>query len=279
MTRFFALVAAAAGMAAAATHSDWNQPFPPHKVIGNLYYVGTSGLSSYLITTPEGHILINSSYVDSVPVIRAAVEKLGFKFIDIKILLISHAHDDHTAGSALVKQLTGAKFMVMDADVPVVESGGRGDFQYTSRWPAAKVDRVLHDGDTVALGGSVLTAHLTAGHTKGCTTWTLKVPDGGKSYDVVIVGSPNVNTGFKLVNNARYPQIADDYARSFGVWKSLPCDVFLGAHGNYYGMQEKYRKLQAGAANPFIDPAGYRSYIEERQRTFESQLREQRGGK
>lgn len=263
---------AALAALAVAENSAWNKPFPPHKVIGNVYYVGTSELSSYLITTDQGHILINSSYEGTVPVIRAAVEKLGFKFTDIKILLISHAHDDHCAGSALVKKLTQAKYMVMDADVPEVEDGGLSDFYYHSRWAPAKVDRVLHDGDTVSLGGSVLTAHLTAGHTKGCTTWTLKVPDGGKNYDVVIVGSPNVNTGYKLVNNSKYPQIASDYARSFRVWESLPCDVFLGAHGNYYGMQEKYLKLHAGGANPFIDPAGYRSYIDERQRAFEAKL-------
>jgi metallo-beta-lactamase class B len=278
MTRLFALLLAPA-LLSAASNPAWNKPFPPHNVIGNVYYVGTSELASYLIATREGDILINSSYEDSVPVIRAAVEKLGFKFTDIKILLISHAHDDHCAGSALVKKLTGAKYMVMEPDVPVIESGGQSDFNYTSRWAPVKVDRVLHDGDTVALGGTRLTAHLTAGHTKGCTTWTLKVPDGGKTYDVVIVGSPNVNPGYKLVDNPRYPQIAADYARTFHVLQSLPCDVFLGAHGNYYGMQEKYKKLQPGAANPFIDPAGYRAYIAERQQAFETKLQEQRAGK
>jgi len=272
---FLLLAVSALGMAA---NPAWNQPFPPHKVIGNVYYVGTSELSSYLITTPQGHILINSSFEESVPVIQAAVEKLGFKFSDIKILLISHAHDDHTAGSALVKKLTGARFMVMDADVPVVEAGGQGDFNYNSHWPATKVDRVLHDGDTVALGGTVLTAHKTPGHTKGCTTWTMKATDGGKSYDVVVVGSPNVNPGFKLVNNAKYPTIAEDYAKSFQVWKALPCDVFLGAHGNYYGMQEKYKKMQAGG-NPFIDPAGYRAYIAEKQQAYEANLQRQRSAK
>jgi metallo-beta-lactamase class B len=274
----FACIFFGAASMAAAANSEWNKPFPPHKVIGNVYYVGTNYLSSYLITTREGHILINSSYEESVPVIREAVEKLGFKFSDIKILLISHAHDDHTAGAALVKKLTGARFMVMDADVPEVESGGIGDFAYNSRWTPAKVDRVLHDGDTVSLGGVTLTARLTPGHTKGCTTWTLKVPDGGKTYDVVIVGSPNVNPGFKLVNNINYPQIAEDYEKTFRVLKSLPCDVFLGAHGSYYGMEEKFRKMKDGG-NPFIDPAGYRAYIDERQRAFEKNLQEQRAGR
>jgi len=278
MICLLALLLAAAPLNA-ANNPAWNKPFPPHQVIGNVYYVGSSELASYLIATREGHILINSSYEETVPVILDAVRKLGFKFSDIKILLISHGHDDHCAGSALMKKLTGAKYMVMEPDVPVVEGGGQGDFYYNSRWTPAKVDRVLHDGDTVTLGGTRLTAHLTAGHTKGCTTWTLRVPEGGRNYDVVIVGSPNVNPGFKLVDNARYPQIAADYARSFRVWKSLPCDVFLGAHGNYYGMAEKYRKLQPGAANPFIDPAGYRAYIAERERAFETNLLEQRAGK
>jgi metallo-beta-lactamase class B len=262
-----------------AANSDWLKPFPPHKVIGNVYYVGSNYLASYLIVTPAGNILINPSYEESVPLIRDAMAKLGFKIEDVKILLISHAHDDHAAGCALFRKLSGAKLMVMEQDVPVVEGGGAGDFAYTSRWAPAKVDRVLHDGDTVSLGGEVLTAHLTAGHTKGCTTWTWQAKDGGKTYNVVVVGSPNVNSGFKLVNNAKYPGIAEDYARSFRVLKSLPCDVFLGAHGVYYGLDEKYPKLKAGGANPFIDPAGYKAYIAERQAEFERKLADQKAGK
>jgi metallo-beta-lactamase class B len=165
-------------------------------VAGNIYYVGSKGLATFLITSPEGHILINSNLESSVPQIRASVEKLGFSFSDVKILLISHAHWDHCAGSALVKQLTGAKYMVMDADVPEIEAGGKGNFQYGntpgSLYKPTRVDRVLHDGDTVKLGESVLTARLTPGHTKGCTTWTMKVTDAGKTYNVVIMGSPNV---------------------------------------------------------------------------------------
>jgi metallo-beta-lactamase class B len=190
-----------------------------------------------------------------VPLIQQSVEKLGFRFKDIKILLISHAHFDHDAGSAKVKELTVAKYMVMDADVPVVESGGKADFFYNDstalpakekaliHYRATKVDRVLHDGDTVKLGDTVLTAHLTPGHTKGGTTWTMRVRDGARTYDVVIVGSPNVNEGYQLVNNALYPQIAGDYETTFRVLKSLPCDVFLGAYGGYYGMEAKYAGL------------------------------------
>ena len=263
----------------AQANSDWGQPFPPHRVVGNIYYVGTKGLASYLITTPEGSILINSSLESSVPLIRASVEKLGFRFQDVKILLISHAHFDHCAGSFMVKELTGAKYMVMQQDVAEVESGGKDDFQYgktpDTLFKTVKVDRVLHDGDQVKLGDAVLTARLTPGHTKGCTTWTMKARDGGKLYDVVIVGSPNVNAGYKVVNNTLYPQIADDYVRMFRVLKSLPCDVFLGAHGNYYGMEEKFARMSRGGVNPFIDPDGYKRYVAEREKTFHSELEKQ----
>jgi metallo-beta-lactamase class B len=267
--------------------AGWTTPFPGHRVVGNVYYVGSKGLASYLITTPQGHILINSSLESSVDLIRESVEKLGFKFADVKILLISHAHFDHCAGSARVKELTGAKYMVMDADVPVVESGGKADFQYgdmaEGRYKPAKVDRVLHDGDEVPLGGVVLVAHKTPGHTKGCTTWTMKVADdsgsSGKTYDAVIVGSPNVNPGYKLLNNAAYPQIAQDYEQTFRVLKALPCDVFLGAHGDYYNMGAKFALLKDGAANPFVDRAGYKSYVAEREAAFRVELEKQEAGR
>jgi len=268
-----------AGSAFAQATPDWTNPFPPYRIIGNVYYVGSQGLASYLITTKEGHILINSSLESSVPLIRESIEKLGFKFGDVKILLISHAHWDHCAGSAAVKELTGAKYMVMDADVPEIEAGGKGNFQYgdspTSRYQPTKVDRVLHDGEAVKLGDAVLTAHLTPGHTKGTTTWTMKAKEGDRTYNVVIIGSPNVNAGYKLVNNALYPQIASDYERMFRILKSLPCDVFLGAHGNYYGMEAKYARMKEHAANPFIDPEGYKSYVAEREQTFRAELAKQ----
>jgi len=169
--------------------------------------------------------------------------------------------------------------MVMDADVDVVESGGKSDFQYgedpSSQYPAVKVDRVLHDGDQVRLGDVVLTAHLTAGHTNGCTTWTMKVQDHGKDYNVVIVGSPNVNPGYKLVNNARYPHIAADYAHEFAVLKSLPCDIFLGAHGSYFDMEAKYARQRAGRENPYIDPAGYKAFVADREQAFRKELAKQ----
>jgi metallo-beta-lactamase class B len=274
------LILVCSGYAFAQASPDWTEPFPSFRIIGNVYYVGSRGLASYLIATPKGNILINSDLATSVPQIRESVEKLGFKFSDTKILLISHAHWDHAAGSASIKEITGAKYMVMDADVPVIESGGKTDFQYGnvagSLYERTKVDRVLHDGDEVKLGGTVLVAHLTPGHTKGCTTWTLKVNDGGKTYNVVIVGSPNVNAGYKLVDNPQYPQIAEDYERMFRVLQALPCDVFLGAHGNYYGMEEKYARMKEGGPNPFIDPDGYKSYITEREQAFRAELARQK---
>ena len=265
----------------AQVNPDWTEPFPPFRIAGNLYYVGSKDLASYLISTPQGHILINSDLVTSVPLIRASVEKLGFKFSDIKILLISHAHWDHDGGSAAIKALTGANYMVMDGDVSVVESGGKTDFQYgnqlASLYPPAKVDRALRDGDEVKLGGATLVAHLTPGHTRGCTTWTMKVEEAGKIYDVVIIGSPNVNDGYRLVGNESYPGIASDYERTFQVLKSLPVDIFLGAHGSYFDLQTKYPRLKEGAANPFIDPAGYRSYVADRERAFRTELAKQKG--
>lgn len=273
--RFFLFLA---GTAAAQSSPDWTEPFPPFHIAGNLYYVGSRGLANYLVATPKGNILINSDLEANVPLIEASIEKLGFKFADTKILLISHAHWDHDAGSAKIKGLTGASYMVMDADVPVVESGGKADFQYSSPeflYPPTKVDRVLHDGDEVHLGDTVLVAHLTPGHTKGCTTWTMKVHEGGKTYNVVIVGSPNVNPGYKLVHNQNYRQIAEDYERMWQVLKSLPCDIFLGAHGGYFGMEEKYARLKSGGANPFVDPAGYKKFVTEKEQEFRTELAKQ----
>jgi metallo-beta-lactamase class B len=280
MSRVSILVLAAAGGVFAQSNPDWTEPFPPFRIAANLYYVGSKGLANYLVTTPQGNILINSDLEANVPLIEASIEKLGFKFKDTKILLISHAHWDHDAGSATIKEMTGAVYMVMDADVPVVESGGKTDFAYgntpASLYRPTKVDRVLHDGDEVRLGGTVLTAHLTPGHTKGCTTWTMQVTELGKTYNVVIVGSPNVNPGYKLVNNAAYPQIAEDYERMWSVLKSLPCDIFLGAHGSYFGLEEKYPRLKGGDANPFVDPDGYKKYISQKVQDFRAELARQK---
>jgi metallo-beta-lactamase class B len=263
---------------ARAQDSSWTQSFPPFRIAEGLYYVGSRGLASYLVTTSQGHILINSSLEANVPMIRASIEQLGFKFNDVRILLISHAHWDHNAGSALVQRLTGAQYMVMEGDDDVVRSGGRTDFQYGGNqdYPPARVDRVLRDGDEVRLDGAVLVARLTPGHTRGCTTWTLKIREGNRDRNVVIIGSPNVNAGYKLVGNAAYPGIADDFEKTFRVLKSLPVDYFLGAHGSYYNLAAKYARLGQGGASPFIDPEGYRAYVEDRERAFRAELARQK---
>jgi metallo-beta-lactamase class B len=250
-------------------NADWHAAFPAFKVAGNLYYVGTADLAVYLIVTPQGNILINSDFEEDVPTIKKSIEQLGFKYSDTKIILISHAHGDHDAATGIIKKDTGAQLMIMDADVAEEQSTAKGR-------PGAKVDRVLHDGDTVELGGSKLVAHLTPGHTKGCTTWTMQVRDGARTLNAVIVGSPNVNPGYILVGNKDYPGIADDYTKTFAVLKSLPCDLFLGAHGAYFGLKAKYEKMKAGDANAFIDPDGYKAYVAERDSTFRKEWERQK---
>jgi metallo-beta-lactamase class B len=258
------------GLAPAQT--DWNKPFPAHKVIGNVYYVGTDQLATFLITTPEGHILINSDFESSIPVIRQSVEQLGFKLTDIKIILGSHAHGDHMEGDALLKELTGARVMAMEQDVPLLRAMRPGGKEHP-------IDRVLKDGDTVTLGGTTLTAHLTAGHTPGCTTWTLRATEAGRSYDVMIVCSVGVNANFLLVNNPTYPSIADDYRKSFAKLRSMRADVFLGAHGSFYDLPQKYARWQQGGPNPFIDDKALGAYLDRMEAAFNARLREQQEGK
>lgn len=268
------LFALGSTLLANAQPSAWMEPFPPHKIAGNLYYVGSKDLASYLIATPEGHILINSSFEESVPLIRASIEKLGFKFTDLKILLISHAHSDHCAGSAEVIKQTKAQYFVMEQDADAVERGGERQSRLKASYLAftpAKVDRRLKDVDEVRLGGSTLIANLTAGHTRGCTTWTMKV-DG---LNAVIIGSPNVNPGYILVGNKDYPTIATDYEKTFRFLKAQPVDLFLGAHGGYYDMNAKHSSLDTSSMNPFIDPAGYHRYVEDREKAFLTELAKQ----
>src|SRR6266853_1350854 len=249
------------------TPADQETAFTPHKVVGNIYYVGTRTLSSFLVATPQGNILIDSTYERNVPTIEKSVAQLGFRFSDIKFLLGNHAHGDHQEGDALVKQMTGAQVMAMAEDVPALQAMKPGGKEHP-------IDKVLHDGDQVTLGGTTLVAHLTPGHTRGCTTWTLKVQDGGKSYEVVIIGSVGVNPGFILVNNKDVPEIADEYRRSFRVLRSLPCDIPLGSHPAMYGMAEKYAKLGKGP-NPFIDPQGYKTEVNLMEQVFNTEVARQ----
>ena len=223
------------------TEEDQTMAFTPHKIIDNVYYVGTRTLSSFLVTTPEGHILINSTYERNVRTIEQSVTKLGFEFSDIKILLGTHAHRDHQEGDALVKELTGAQVMMMAEDVPALQAMTPGDKEHP-------IDRILHDGESVTLGGMTLVAHLAAGHTRGCTTWTTTAQEGGSSYDVVFncsLRAPRVVT----------PAHVAEFSRTFPLIRSLPCDVPLGDHPAYFNMRAKHAKVQSGGPNPFIDPA------------------------
>jgi metallo-beta-lactamase class B len=262
-------------------HPEWTTPIAPFRIADNLFYVGSKDLASYLIVTPQGDILINSSLKSSPPLIEKSIAQLGFHLADVKILLISHAHFDHDAGSAELLRITHAKYMVMDADVPVVESGGAKDFAYPAdRYPPTKVDRILHDGDEVRLGNAVLVAHKTPGHTRGCTTWTMRAISGGKPRDVVIVGSWNVNAGFRLADHpghpASYPGIAADYQHAFAVLAKLPCDIFLGAHGAYFDMLAKLDRAKSGAGESvWIDPDGYHAAVAEREQAFQRELKRQ----
>ncbi len=258
--------------------------FTPFQITNNVYYVGSQDQSSYLISTKDGLILINSGFEASVPLIEQSVEKLGFKFSDIKILLISHAHIDHVAGSAAILNKTGAKYMVMDADVSVVESGGKTDFHNgkiaAEQYAPAHVDRVLHDNDKVELGEQVLTAHLTGGHTKGCTTWTLQAIQDGRKQNVLILcgmaASAGPRASYTLLDNPEYPKIVSDFEHTFALLPALPCDIFLGAHGRYFNLQAKYEQFMAGNKNAFIDPDGYRAYVTSGKQSFEKLLKEQR---
>jgi metallo-beta-lactamase class B len=260
-----------------AESRSWNRPVKPFRIIGNVYYVGASEVSSYLITTPQGHILLDSGFAETVPLVRAGIQQLGFKLEDVKLLINSHAHYDHAGGLAELKSLTGAKLAASEADAAQLAVGGKGDFRWGDALAFAPVraDRLLRDGDTVALGGVTMVAHLTPGHTKGNTTWTMAVKEGGKTYNVVFMGSTSA-PGYQLVDNPNYPNIVADYQRSFRLLKSLPCDVFLAPHGSFFGLTEKMAKLEQGtAANPFIDPQGYRDFLEGSEQGFYEQLKKQ----
>jgi metallo-beta-lactamase class B len=263
----------------AKTVEAWNRPVDPFRIIGNIYYVGASDVTSFLITTPKGHILIDGGFIDTAPMIAANIQKLGFKLKDVKILLNSHAHFDHAGGLAELKELTGARFLASREDAALIAAGGRGDFHFGDQltFRPAQADQIIQDGEAVRLGDVTLTARLTPGHTKGCTTWTMQVKDGGKSYDVVFIGSTTINPGVKLLGEPNYKNIADDYARTFKVLKSLHCDVFLGPHANFFAMDTKRQRLQQSATpNPFIDPDGYTAFIKKTEDAYLHQLDEER---
>jgi metallo-beta-lactamase class B len=258
-----------------------NRPFEPFRLIGNISYVGALDVSSFLITTRDGHILIDSGFEATVPMIRENVRKLGYRFEDIKIVLNSHAHLDHAGGHALLKRLIHAQLVMSEADAALLSRGGKGDFPPISdqimAYEPAKADRIIHDGEQVSLGEAILTAHLTPGHTKGCTTWTMAVEDAGKQHHVVFYGSTTILPGVRLVNNPKYPQIVDDFTRTFAVLRSLPCEIFLAPHGSMFGLREKaQRQALRQKPNPFLDAEGYRAFLARSERGFQQQLEHER---
>ncbi len=248
---------------------NMNQPVPPFHIIGDIYYVGASDITSYLVVTSSGDILLDGGFVETAPQIEANIKTLGFKLSDVKILISSHEHLDHAGGFAELKHSTGAQLVAMAEEVPGLTAG--------KSFPAVTPDRVIHDGDTVSLGGVTMTAHLTPGHTRGCTTWTMVTRDNGKPYNVVFVGSASVLPNYKLTDRpdapATYPGIQADYEKTFRVLKSLPCDVFLAAHGSFYSLKQKREAMEKNpAVNPFIDPAGYQAYIATAEAAFRAEL-------
>jgi metallo-beta-lactamase class B len=257
----------------AQSDPGWRQPFEPIRIAGNVYYVGTRGLSSFLIVTPSGGIIIDSGEAESVPFIRANIERLGFRLSDVKILLTGHAHFDHVGGHADLKRLTGAQVMVMDADRQALESGVDRSALGGPGWKPVAIDRVLKDGDTVTLGGYTLTAHLTPGHTQGCTTWTMETTQDGRKYQVAFTGSVTINDGVHLINNTRVPAIAEHYARAFRVLHGLKVDVFVAQHGAVFQLEDKARRaaLDPGV-NPFVDPDGYQRFVTQSEFTYLKQL-------
>jgi metallo-beta-lactamase class B len=266
---------------AQSTPASWNQSVEPFRIIGNIYYVGASDLTSYLITSPRGHILLDAGLAETAPMIRDNIRKLGFKLRDVKYLINSHAHYDHAAGFPQLKRWTGAQFVTTRATADLLERGGLDDPMYLNRFPfpPSRPDRIIGDGDTVTVGDAVMTAHLTPGHTQGCTTWTTDVTENGKRYHVLFLCSVSA-PGYKLVNNPKYPNVVADYRHTFAYLKTLPCDVFLGAHGSFFHLTEKRAELKADPKrNPFIDPREFRAFIDRAQSDFEAELKAQEQAK
>jgi metallo-beta-lactamase class B len=273
----FTLLVALAELAMAQadpTSRSWNKPVPPFQIIGNLYYVGAVEIGSFLITTAQGHILLDGGFVETAPQIEQNIVRLGFKLADVKILLNSHAHFDHAGGLAELKRKTGAKMIASARDAELLRAGGHGDFRFgdTLTFPPVEVDQIIGDGESVQLGGQKLIALLTPGHTKGNTTWTTKISDGPKSYDVVFAGSPTA-LDYQLVGRESYPGIAADFEKTFAVLKKLPCDIFLSDHGSFFSFEQKRERLARGEnPNPFIDPDGYKRFVDQYQKEFKQKL-------
>ena len=285
LTLLVALGATALAQAqnAAPQNADWTRPFPPFRIIGNVYWVGSYDLSTYLVTTPQGNILINTGVGDTAKQIKASVEQLGFKLADTKILTATHGHFDHVAGMADLKRMTGAKLIASEGDKELLESGGAADFRFGdspgARFEPVKVDQVIKDNDTISLGGTDLTAHHHPGHTKGATSFTLNVQEAGKTYRVIIANMGSINPGVKVNGMPKYPGIAQDYARTFRAQKDMQIDIWLASHAGQFKMHEKYKPGDPFNPERFVDPAGFRAAVLQLEKTYQDQLARERSAK
>ena len=272
----FAFVGAFGQSAQTLGNPDWTKPFPPFRMIGNVYWVGTYDLSSYLITTPAGHILINTGLAGSVPQIKSGIEQLGFKLSDVKILTATHGHFDHVAGLAELKRLTGARVMMSEPDAELLESGAKSDFRFGddpgARFEPVPVDRKLKNGETIELGGVVLTAHLHAGHTKGATSFTFEVHDNNRTYRVGIVNMASINPGVRVSGMPKFPNIAQAYAQTFHDQKEMKIDVWLASHAAQFSMHKKYQPGDAYNPDRFVDPQGFQAAVAQLEKTYRDQL-------
>jgi metallo-beta-lactamase class B len=260
----------------------WDEPTDPIKIVGPLYFVGTMGLSSWLFTTPEGHILLNTGMPTSGPLIVDSIRKLGFKPEDIKIIINGHAHSDHAGAFAEMKKISGAQIAIMEADVPSIEDGGKSDFHYGTDWkimgfPPVKVDRILRDGDTVRLGDVVLTAYNTPGHTRGSTTWVTELFDSGKAYKVVFIDGGGFNPGYRVAKDPSYPGIEVDYRNTHHMHELLKPDIWLGHHTEYFDLAGKRKRAETEGPNAWVDPEGYRRFVAGKKRAFEDEVDEELG--
>ncbi len=279
LTAFLFAFAATASSQQSEEWRSWNQPVKPFRIMGNVYYVGASGVTSFLITTPQGHIVVDGGFAETAPMILQNIRTLGFKPQDVKYIVSSHAHSDHVGGLAELKRATGAKLLSSAQDAPMLRSGGKGDFTFGDRFlfPAVEPDRLFQDGEEISLGATKLTAHITAGHTKGCTSWTMPVHEGGRTYNVLFHCSTTV-PGHKLLNNTAYPEIVSDYEASFRTLRALPCDVLLAPHAGFFHLEEKPAKLPRGEANPFVNPQECKEFMEQSAESFHKELEKQKKG-
>lgn len=275
--------ALAALPATAQTNDEWVRPIAPVRLIGNIYWVGTYDLSTYLIATPQGHILINTGLASTVADISKSVEQLGFKMSDVKILTATHGHYDHVAGMAELKRATAARLIVNERDRDLFETGGKTDFAFGNvpgaLFEPVKVDGTFKDGETLSLGGTTLVAHLHAGHTKGATTFTTTVSENGKTYRVAIANMGSINPGVRLTGMPGYPDIGGDYARTFQAQKDLPVDVFLASHASQFRLHEKYKPGDAYDPERFVDPKGYLAEVQRLEKVYLAQVAKEKTGR